>query len=54
MPTRKLSRLAELRAQLEVGVGALDEGAFDKVDGADLERYLARLVPRRRARKRAH
>jgi antitoxin ParD1/3/4 len=41
------------RAQIEAGVRALDEGDFDKVDGADLERYLARLAPRRRARKRA-
>jgi antitoxin ParD1/3/4 len=46
-------RLAALRAQIEVGVRALDEGDFDKVDNIDLERYLTRLIPRRRARKRA-
>ena len=46
-------KLAALRAQIQIGVHALDDGDFDKVDGADLERYLARLTPRKRARKRA-
>lgn len=46
-------KLAALRAQIQIGVRALEDGDFDKVDGADLERYLARLTPRKRARKRA-
>ncbi|HWU90382.1 MAG TPA: hypothetical protein VN253_24125 [Kofleriaceae bacterium] len=46
-------KLAALRAQIELGVRALDDGDFDEVEGSDLERYLARLTPRRRTRKRA-
>lgn len=46
-------RLDALRAQIEVGVRALDDGDFDEVDSVDMERYLARLTPRRRARKHA-
>lgn len=45
-------RLTALRAQIETGIRDLDEGDFVEVEGADLERYLARLTPRR-ARKRA-
>ena len=45
-------RLAALRAQIETGVRDLDGGDFVEVEGADLERYLARLTPRR-MRKRA-
>ena len=45
-------KLAALRARIATGVGELEEGAFDEVEGADLERYLARL-PSPQARKRA-
>ncbi len=45
-------RLAALRAELAAGIGDLDKGDFVEVEAADLERYLARLTPRRRARKR--
>ena len=45
-------RLAALRAQIETGIRDLDEGDFVEVEGAALERYLARLTPRR-TRKRA-
>ena len=45
-------RLTALRAQIAAGVRDIEEGDFDEVDGADLERYLARLTPRR-TRKRA-
>ncbi|MBA3391193.1 MAG: type II toxin-antitoxin system ParD family antitoxin [Deltaproteobacteria bacterium] len=48
-------KLEALRAQLEVGVRALDRGDATDVDANDLEGYLARLnEPRRRkpARKK--
>jgi antitoxin ParD1/3/4 len=45
-------RLAALRAEIKAGVRDLDKGDFVEIDGADLERYLARLTPRR-TRKRA-
>ena len=41
-------RLKALRAQLKVGIDALDRGDFVEIDDADLERYLERLsVPAR-------
>jgi antitoxin ParD1/3/4 len=46
-------RLEALRTRIEAGVRALDAGDFDEVEGTDLGRYLARLTPRRRPRKRA-
>ena len=46
-------RLAALRAEIAAGIRALDQGDFVEVEVADLERYLARLTPRRRTRKRA-
>lgn len=39
-------RLAQaLRAQIKVGIEALEHGDFDEVENADLERYLERLTP---------
>jgi antitoxin ParD1/3/4 len=37
-------RLKALRAQIKVGVDALDRGDFAEVDDADLEGYLERLT----------
>lgn len=45
-------KLAALRAQVAAGVQDIEAGDFDELDGADLERYLAQLTPRR-PRKRA-
>jgi antitoxin ParD1/3/4 len=46
-------RLTALRAEIEKGARDLDRGDFVEIDDTDLERYLARLMPRRPARKRA-
>ena len=45
-------RLAALRAQIQAGVRDLEKGDFVEVEDVDLERYLARLTPRR-TRKRS-
>jgi antitoxin ParD1/3/4 len=45
-------KLAALRAQIDLGIRDIERGDYDEVDSADLERYLARLTPRR-TRKRA-
>ena len=37
-------RLKALRAQIKVGIDALDRGDFIEVDDADLEGYLERLT----------
>jgi antitoxin ParD1/3/4 len=37
-------RLKALRAQIKVGVDALDRGDFTEVDDVDLEGYLERLT----------
>jgi antitoxin ParD1/3/4 len=38
-------RLKALRAQIKVGVDAIDHGDVAEVDEADLEGYLERLTP---------
>lgn len=38
-------KLKVLRAQVKAGTDALDRGDFIEVDDADLEGYLARLMP---------
>jgi antitoxin ParD1/3/4 len=38
-------RLKALRAQVRVGVDALDRGDFAEIEGVDLEGYLERLTP---------
>jgi len=38
-------RLKALRAQIKVGIDAIDRGDFAEVDDADLEGYLERLTP---------
>jgi antitoxin ParD1/3/4 len=38
-------RLKALRAQIKVGVDAIDRGDVAEVDEADLEGYLERLTP---------
>jgi antitoxin ParD1/3/4 len=45
-------KLAALRAGVKLGVRALEDGDFVEIDGKDLEKYLAKSVPRRRVRKR--
>ena len=37
-------RLKALRAQVRVGVDALDRGDFTEIEGVDLEGYLERLT----------
>jgi antitoxin ParD1/3/4 len=37
-------RLKALRAQVRVGVDALDRGDFTEIEGVDLEAYLERLT----------
>jgi antitoxin ParD1/3/4 len=37
-------RLKALRAQIKVGIDAIDRGDFMEVDDADLEEYLERLT----------
>lgn len=37
-------RLKALRAQIKVGIDAIDRGDFAEVDDADLEAYLERLT----------
>ena len=37
-------RLKALRAQIKVGIDALDRGDFAEVEDADLEEYLERLT----------
>jgi len=37
-------RLKALRAQIKIGVDALDRGDFAEVEDADLEGYLERLT----------
>ena len=37
-------RLKALRAQIKVGIDAIDRGDFAEVDDADLEGYLERLT----------
>ena len=37
-------RLQALRAQVRVGVDALDRGDFTEIEGVDLEGYLERLT----------
>ena len=37
-------RLRALRAQIRIGVDALDRGDFTQIDGVDLEEYLERLT----------
>ena len=46
-------RLEALRAQLQVGIDALDGGAAVALEDRDLKGYLASLAPRRRRRARA-
>jgi antitoxin ParD1/3/4 len=45
-------RLKALRAQIKVGIDAIDRGDFAEVDDPDLEGYLERLTtaPKSRAR----
>ena len=45
-------RLKALRAQVRVGVDALDRGDFTEIEGVDLEGYLERLTttPAKRVR----
>jgi antitoxin ParD1/3/4 len=38
-------RLKALRAQVKVGIDAIDRGDFAEIDEADLEGYLERLTP---------
>lgn len=45
-------RLAALRTEIASGIRDLDKGDFVEVEAVALERYLARLTPRKRARKR--
>lgn len=45
-------KLELLRAQLESGTDALERGDFTEVDSDDVERYLAKLIPRRKKRAR--
>ncbi len=44
-------KLAALRTELDKGIRDLDEGNYVEIESADVERYLARLTPRR-TRKR--
>lgn len=37
-------RLKALRAQIKVGIDAIDRGDFAEVEDADLDRYLERLT----------
>jgi hypothetical protein len=58
MPTHDTSlarerlKLELLRAQLTMGVEALDRGDFVTLDESDLEHFLATGRPRRRKRSR--
>lgn len=46
-------KLDLLRAQIELGVSALENGDVEEIDEADLERYLAKLTaPRGRQARR--
>jgi len=45
-------KLAALRAQIAAGLRDLDNGDCVEIESAELERYLAGLLPRKRTRKR--
>ena len=45
-------KLTKLRAEIAAGLRDVDNGDFVEIKVADLEKYLERVTPRRRARKR--
>jgi antitoxin ParD1/3/4 len=45
-------KLRALRAQIKLGVAALDDGDFDAVDLSELDSYLLQLTARRTRRSR--
>jgi antitoxin ParD1/3/4 len=45
-------RLKALRAQIKVGIDAIDRADFAEIDDTDLERYLEQLTPPKVTRAR--